>query len=287
MRKGVQILWALLSNGNLKGFFKGRIYQGPLKHFCVPGMNCYSCPGALGSCPIGAMQAVADGKKRRFPFHVAGYLAAIGLLAGRFVCGWLCPFGLIQELLHKIPLRKLKIREKEDRMLRYLKYVFLTVFVFALPFFYRNEAGMGIPFFCRYVCPVGTLEGGVPLLLANKGLRNAAGALFGWKMFLLILCVIASMMIFRPFCKYICPLGAFYSLFQRISLLRLSLDEDACVNCGECAKVCGMNVDPVRHQNSAECIRCGECVKVCPKAALSFQRIKKDMNEKHVNEEMI
>ena len=270
IRKAVQSVWGILSNANLRGFLTGKIYTGPLKRFCVPGMNCYSCPGALGACPIGAMQSVFDGRRRKFAFYVVGFLAAIGLFVGRFICGWLCLFGLIEELLYMIPVPKIRVPAKIDKILRYFKYPVLIILVFALPFFYRTDVGTGDPFFCKYVCPVGTLEGGIPLLLANESLRSSLGALFGWKAALLVLCILSSMFIYRPFCKYVCPLGAFYSLFQKISLLRMHCDKDACINCGKCAGICPMNVDPSKTPNSAECIRCGECIKACPKKALAF-----------------
>lgn len=273
IRKLVQALWGIASNGYIPGFIKGKIYRGPLKRFCVPGMNCYSCPGAFGACPIGSMQAVFDSRHRKFAFYVVGFLAMIGLLVGRFICGWLCLFGLVEELLYMIPTPKLHIPEKVDRVLRYLKYAFLLIMVFALPFFFRDDLGMGYPFFCKYVCPVGTLEGGIPLVLLADGLRSAIGLLFAWKFVILILCLIACIFIYRPFCKYVCPLGAFYAMFQRVSVLRLDFDESACVHCGECSAICKMNVDPTLKPNSAECIRCGECTKVCPKHALSFQTV--------------
>ncbi len=274
LRKIIQAGWGLLSNAYVRGFLPGQpfIYSGALKHFCVPGMNCYSCPGALGACPVGALQAVLAGRQRKFPAYVLGYLAAVGLLAGRFICGWLCLFGLIQELLYKIPLPKITIPERVDRPLRYLKYAVLLVLVVGLPLLYRSEYGAGDPFFCKYLCPVGTLEAGVPLVLMNDMLRPALGWLFRWKMLLLIVCILASILIYRPFCKYICPLGAFYSLFRKMSLVRMHVDTDACINCGACSKICGMRVDPHLAPNSAECIRCGECMRVCPVNALSFAR---------------
>ncbi len=140
-------------------------------------------------------------------------------------------------------------------------YVFLDLF---------KNCFTSEPFFCKYICPVGTLEGGIPLVLLNTGFRSAIGALFKWKFALLLLCILASIFIYRPFCKYVCPLGAFYGLFQKISLLRLSIDEDACINCGACKDVCKMDVNPGIAPNSAECIRCGECVSACPKNALTF-----------------
>ncbi|MBP1588175.1 MAG: 4Fe-4S binding protein [Clostridia bacterium] len=272
LRLIVQAAWGLITNGYARGFMPGnpRIYDGPLKHFCVPGMNCYSCPGALGACPIGALQASLTDRNRRFPFYVLGFLTAVGVLVGRFICGWLCLFGLIQELLYRIPTPKLKIPARLDKPLRYLKYAVLAVLVVGLPLLYRTRYGAGIPFFCEFVCPVGTLEGGVPLVLLNNALRPALGWLFVWKMVLLVLCIAASIFIYRPFCKYLCPLGAFYSLFQKFSLLRMNVDAEACTNCGACSRACAMNVDPSRKPNSAECIRCGECMKACPQKALAF-----------------
>lgn len=272
LRKAVQAGWGILTNAYVNGFLPGNpvIYQGPLKQLCVPGMNCYSCPGALGSCPIGSMQAIFDGRTRGIAAYVIGYLAIIGLLVGRFICGWLCLFGLIQELLYKIPTPKLTVPQKPDQILRYLKYLILLVLVFLLPFFYRSQYGVGEPFFCKYICPVGTLEGGVPLVLLNSMLRGALGWLFRWKFLLLVLCVAASIFIYRPFCKYICPLGAFYGLFQKVSLIRMRVDREACVDCGTCAKICKMNVDPHTTPNSNECIRCGACTKACPVHALAM-----------------
>ncbi|MCR4641661.1 MAG: 4Fe-4S binding protein [Lachnospiraceae bacterium] len=286
LRKLVQAGWGAIQNGWVRGLFAGgKIYTGPLKHVCVPGMNCYSCPMALGSCPIGAMQSVFDGRRRSFSFYVLGFLSAVALFAGRFVCGWLCLFGLIQELLYRIPTPKIKIPEKADRLLRWLKYAVLLVLVVGLPLLYRGPYGEGVPFFCKYLCPVGTLEGGIPLALLNEGVRGALGGLFRWKFLILILCILASVFIYRPFCKYLCPLGAFYALFQKVSLCRLHLDREACVHCGLCAKACGMNVDPSKKPDSTECIRCGECVHVCPKGALSLGiKASSKASEKQENE---
>ena len=284
MRKAVQFLNGIVTNGYISGFIPGgpTIYGGPLKRFCVPGMNCYSCPGALGACPIGSLQAALGARDRKFPFYVVGFLAAAGIALGRFICGWLCVFGLIQELLYMIPVPKIEVPEKIDKPLRYLKYAVLAVLVVGLPLFLRDGYGTGDPYFCKYLCPVGTLEGGVPLVLLSDALRPVIGWLFSWKMLLLVICILASVFIYRPFCRYICPLGAVYSLFNRVSMVRMKVDKGLCIDCSACSKVCGMKVDPSKDPNSAECIRCGECKDVCPVHALSFAVIGKEIKKKEI-----
>lgn len=267
-RHRFQILWAFLTNSYLVGFAKGKIYDGKLKNLCVPGLNCYSCPGALGSCPIGAMQAVIGSWNFRMAFYVAGFLVFLGAIMGRFVCGWLCPFGLIQDLLHKIPFVKKISTFRGDRLLRKLKYVIFLVFVILLPMFVVDMLGQGAPYFCKLICPAGTLEGGIPLVLLNSAMRTAVGWLYAWKNVLLVVIVLLSVVIYRPFCKYICPLGAVYSVFNPIAVFRYRVDKEACVHCGACAKACKMQVDPSETPNHPECIRCGSCKKVCPTGAI-------------------
>lgn len=273
-RHRVQALWALLSNSYLIGFFQGKIYQGKIKNLCVPGLNCYSCPGALGACPIGAMQAVIGNWNFKFAFYVSGFLMFVGALMGRFVCGWLCPFGLIQDLLHKIPFPKKIGSFRGDKLLRKMKYVILAVFVILLPMFVVDILGQGLPYFCKLICPAGTLEGGMPLVLMNQSMRSALGGLYAWKNLLLVLTIVVSILIYRPFCKYICPLGAIYSVFNPISVFRYKVDQEKCTGCGVCAKVCKMQVNPVKNANSLECIRCGLCKKSCPVHAIGAVKLK-------------
>jgi len=223
-RHRIQALWALLTNSYLIGFAQGKIYKGKLKNLCVPGLNCYSCPGAVGSCPIGSLQAVIGSWNFKFAFYVAGFLVFIGALIGRFVCGWLCPFGLIQDLLHKIPFPKKIKTFHGDKLLRKLKYVILVVFVILLPLYLVDIIGQGSPYFCKLICPAGTLEGGLPLVLLNKSMRSAVGWLYAWKNVLLAVTIFLSILIYRPFCKYICPLGAVYSVFNPISVSKYRVD---------------------------------------------------------------
>lgn len=268
VRHFFQALWGSITNSYLLGFFSGKIYQGKLKNLCLPGLNCYSCPGALGSCPVGALQASIGERGNKISLYVSGFLIFIGALCGRYVCGWLCPFGLIQDLLHKIPFVRKITTFKGDIILRKLKYVILAVFVILLPMFAVDVTGIGEPWFCKYICPVGTLEGGIPLVLLNGALRSTVGFLYSWKVLILIITVIMSIIIYRPFCKYLCPLGAIYSCFNKVAVFKMQLDEEKCVGCNICSKKCRMNIEPCKNPNSAECIRCRECIISCPKGAL-------------------
>ena len=265
----VQLISAVLVNGYLMGFQKGRIYTGGTKAVCVPVLNCYSCPGALGACPIGSLQSAVGGFNRHFPFYVLGLLMLFGVLLGRAVCGLLCPFGLVQDLLHKLPVPKWTVPKRLDRPVRYLKYAVLLVLVVGLPAFAATETGVTPPYFCKYLCPAGTLGGGIPLLLANPPLRALAGWLFSWKMLVLVIILALSALIHRPFCRYLCPLGAFYSLFNRFSFFQMRLDEDKCIGCKACERSCPMAVEVTKNVNSGECIRCGRCKSVCPTGAIS------------------
>lgn len=269
LRLLIQVLFAALINGYAIGFAKGKIFTGGSKVVCVPVLNCYSCPGAVGACPIGALQAVLGGRKHNFSFYVLGTIMLFGVILGRFICGFLCPFGLIQDLLHKIPLPKVHVPKKIDKPMRWFKYVILAVMVFLFPIFLTNKFGIAPPYFCKYICPAGTLEGALPLLIKNESLRSTIGFLFNWKFGILLTVLLLSVLIHRPFCKYICPLGALYGLFNRFSFYQMKLDKGKCVGCKSCEKVCPMNVEILKNINSSECIRCGRCKAVCPTKAIS------------------
>ena len=268
MRGWIQAGATLLSNIHLSNFFKGGIYQGSGKAVCVPGLNCYSCPAASGACPIGAFQAVAGSSKFGFSYYITGFLILVGVLLGRFVCGFLCPFGWLQDLLHKIPGRKISTGKLKP--LTYVKYAVLIGTVILLPALMINDVGMGDPYFCKYICPQGVLEGALPLAAADAGIRSALGALFTRKLIILMAVGILSVVFYRPFCKWVCPLGAFYGLMNKVSLLGVEVDRGKCVSCGRCAEVCKMDVDITRTPNHGECIRCGKCVTVCPVDALAY-----------------
>ena len=263
----IQVSFFLIQNPLLKNFTNGSIYQGNLKKICTPGLNCYSCPAALTACPIGATQFFLAGSRQSISLFVTGFLLMIAAVFGRFICGYLCPFGLLQDLIYKIKSFKLKT---PLRFLRYLKYIILALFVIILPYFIRHElSGIGDPWFCKFICPSGMVFGAFPLLLTRDYLRELIGLQFFIKTTIAVGVLLTTVFIYRFFCRVLCPLGAFYSLFNPISFLKMHCDKTKCVNCKSCAAACNIVLDPSTKPNSPECIRCGDCVSVCKMGALS------------------
>ncbi len=267
-RRLIQIYAMLLFNANLKGFKTGKIYTGSLKNMCTPGLNCYSCPGASGACPLGALQNSLASSGKTAPYFVFGIIMLYGLLFGRWICGFLCPFGLIQELLHKIPTPKLK-KGRITRVLSYFKYVIFVFFVVILPIAYAFR-NFPLPGFCKYICPAGTLEGAMGLLSnsVNEGYLAMLGPLFTWKFLLMVSFLVACVFVYRLFCRFICPLGAIYGFFNKISFVGVKVDEKSCTDCGICVNKCKMDI---AHVGDHECIFCGECIDVCPTKAISWK----------------
>ena len=189
---------------------------------------------------------------------------------GRLICGWLCPFGLIQEVLYKIKTPKLK-KGPVTRILSYLKYVILVVFVFIIPIAYAFK-DTPLPGFCKYICPAGTIEGGLGLLsnAVNESYFAMLGPIFTWKFLVMVSIVVACIFAFRAFCRFICPLGALYGLFNKISIFGVKVDNSKCINCDKCIRHCKMDV---HHVGDQECISCGECMDVCPTNAIQWKGI--------------
>ncbi|MGN0999927.1 MAG: 4Fe-4S binding protein, partial [Faecousia sp.] len=264
-RKIMQLYFGLLLNANLKGFVTGNIYQGGTKQFCAPGINCYSCPGAVAACPLGSLQGSFSADHSTI-YYVCGIVLLYSVLFGRMICGWVCPFGLVQELLYKIPTPKLK-KSPVTRLLSYLKYAILVFFVFIIPVMYAFR-DTPLPAFCKYICPAGTLEGGIGLLSnkVNASYFSMLGPIFTWKFLLMVSIVVTSVFVFRCFCRFLCPLGGLYGLFNHLSFFGIRVDKSKCTNCGLCVSHCKMDI---HHVGDQECISCGDCVGVCPTKAIA------------------
>jgi ferredoxin-type protein NapH len=274
-RKWVQGVWLLLVNGYWAFPWTRTLYKGPMKVVCSPGLNCYSCPAATAFCPIGTLQQLLLNIRSSIQFgqyyfgtFVLGSIGMLGAVFGRFICGWACPFGLFQELLYKIPSRKYSI----PAPLKWAKYAILFIFVILLPLLLVNDFGIGSPWFCKYICPAGTLQAGIPMLLLQPELRATVGWLFINKLSIALGFSIWSVFASRPFCRIACPLGAFYALFSRWQLIRLQLNQENCTSCGACHRVCPVGIKFNETPDSGECVNCMRCMtEACAFDAISIE----------------
>lgn len=218
-------------------------------HVCGPVFHCYSCPMAFVACPIGILGHFAAW--HMIPFIALGTLILVGAMIGTAVCGWMCPFGLLQDMLGKIPVRKFNLPDWTG----YGRYVALIGLVLVIPFLY----GVGHWLFFCSVCPAGALEGG----MYNVAQQAQAGEPIVWpnaiKMTILIGLIVSSIFILRPWCTVLCPLGGIFALFNRFSAFNLRFNDPSCKTCGACADRCRYGVLPAEDVNNARCIRCLEC----------------------------
>lgn len=269
IRKIIQFAAFFAGNHN----FHTTIYQGKAKSFCFPGLQCYVCPLSNTACPMGSFQhfvamKYTDNALQRIPFYVIGFIGIIGITVGRLACGFLCPFGLFQELLYKIKTHKIRLMKGFS----YIKYIVLVVVAIIIVW------KTGEPWFCK-LCPSGLLSGGIPQLLFDKDLRPLVGWLFYMKYAIALLVVIGVIFIKRMFCRVLCPLGAIWGLFNKISFMRLSVDKDKCIRCGMCYKVCPTEInisdslDNPGVANSLDCVRCLSCKSICPMNAVKVTGI--------------
>ena len=127
----------------------------------------------------------------------------------------------MQDLLYKIKLGPKNKNLPGHQRLRHLRFAVLGILVLTLPAFAMSASGVGQPWFCEWLCPSGTLLGGIPLVLLNDSFRAIIGFRFAWKMLFLIALCLCSIWYYRPFCKYLCPLGALYGLFNPVSTYSL------------------------------------------------------------------
>jgi len=274
-RRFIQTTISFINNSYFGFLFTRKIYQGQLKAICAPGLNCYSCPASIWACPIGSLQTIFSSIRislQNLKFHIGlyviGFLGMLGMVAGRFPCGWLCPFGFLQELIHKVPSRKFNIPD----WTQYGKYIFLGLFVIILPIIIVDEFGYGSTWFCKFICPAGTLEAGIPMLILDPSLRRLVGILYYNKLFILFVLLIAMVFIRRPFCRTICPLGGFYSFFNKISVIRMRHDNNKCVRCNQCFRDCPMHLKFYEGANQLNCIRCFKCYDTsCKFGAISIE----------------
>jgi polyferredoxin len=274
LRTSIQAASTLLFNLHMAGWRDGTLYAGWSKSLCLPGLHCYSCPSAISACPVGTVQnllstpavtgGLASGALLPTLAGVLGMVMLPGFIAGRIACSHACPFGFLQDLLHLIPAPRLR----PGNSLAPASLFMLAVFVLALPLLLRPAPGSGgDPWFCKVVCPAGTVGAGWPLVLFDGGETLRTGFLFAWKSAVAVLVLAASVPVSRPFCRWLCPLGAAWGLAGRVSVFRMRVS-DSCTRCGACGSVCPSGIEIWRNPSSASCIRCGRCVPRCPAGAI-------------------
>lgn len=291
----IQLFFLFFINYDFPAFFrlikskKAVISQLNTKVICFPALNCYSCPSAGYSCPLGSLQFWLNESKENQAFgekinliglYIIGSLLLPAVIFGRFICGFICPFGFFQDILSKISRQNIYIK----RIFRSVKYIILIVFVIWLPLLLVDNFSLG-PVFCKFICPAGTLEGGLPLLAFDKGLRESTSYITLIKFLILFFVLIMSFFSKRFFCKTMCPLGAILGFFNRISVFSIKINKKKCISCGKCSKVCPMNLDVPIEINSSECLRCMECKKVCNVGAIEITnpiKRKGKLNEKSI-----
>jgi polyferredoxin len=223
---------------------------------CSPVFHCYACPLSTFACPIGIVAQFSA--LHIFPFIAIGLLIAVGALFGSLICGWLCPFGFLQDLVAKIPTPRFDL----PKWTSYLRYVMLIATVLAIPYFFGEEHPL---FVCR-ICPAGALEAAVPTMVGQA----IAGEEIIWpnavKLAILILFLIAIFFMRRPWCRLLCPLGAIFSLFNRVSAFFLRFNAGECTYCERCHKLCEYGIEPEKTPNDLRCVRCLECTRCSPEA---------------------
>lgn len=401
-----QVIAAIIFNGYFLIFFQNRelVYKGFLKYIPQPVLNCYFGPLSVFACPIGSFQQLLG--LHLVPWLIIAFFSLVGVLIGRMPCGWLCTFGLWQDLLQKIPvgprtgtrrwiafgitsaialaialgliigvqlpwwpvlffgwlpfealLLFVVLNGKTDIPPRLWLGGFTASLLLAAFAWFKFEPALGIvvgavgmallgltgrsfasgvaaltgallaligpgfrfgplsgillaitfaltlavivllldnwaklhlpstwlkfgylitlagiisyytraPWFCK-LCPQGTLEAGIPQVLWNVrpdiALRSQVFWLYWVKIAILLLVIATAIMVRRPFCRLICPIGAIYSVFNKFSLLHLKVDH-RCTTCRLCARVCPMDIEVHQSPNQLECIRCLECRSRC------------------------
>ncbi|MCK5562292.1 MAG: 4Fe-4S binding protein [Thermoplasmata archaeon] len=222
-------------------------------------LNCQACELAWLGCPIGMLQLYVI--KLQAPFYVFGVILAFGTALGRSICGWLCPFGLILDMCNKVCTHKYT----PPHWLRYIKYVyFIGVIILA--------SLTGYIWWCRYLC-FGALLGVIPYWLTWQTV-SAFWFLYHLGLFSFYL-TFSYFTHGRAWCRYFCPLGAFFSILNPFSVLRRKHDWKWCTQCGLCTSVCPMGLDPTVDDkwSKLDCVKCGRCVKECKSNALSIETV--------------
>lgn len=265
-RKGAQwMVFALARMGVLRASGLCPVYRTSFGTFNF--LNCQACEMATGACPIGMIQWSL--MHMRFPFLAVGIVLMSGAVLGRSVCGWLCPFGFLSDAFDRASLKKFRLPIQAG----YIKFLVLLLIFTAVAW--------PTPYFCAVLCQSGSVFGllpyylttGLPALKLTLSQGGWETTMLGYHILVGSLFIAGAVLVGgRWFCRYLCPLGAWYGLFNYLSPLRVTHQEERCNHCNACSRRCPMDVDLGRSGflDVTGCIRCGRCIKACSMNARSF-----------------
>nr|WP_315020430.1 4Fe-4S binding protein [uncultured Aminipila sp.] len=187
-------------------------------------------------------------------------------MLGRFFCGWMCAFGTLMDFLYfisyKITRRKVKVNYKVDKALKSLKYIVLAISVIFIWTLGQNLFKGSNPW---DIFGIYTSFGEHSVL--NEFVKS------NWiGVGLLGIVVLGGLFIERFFCRYLCPLGAIFSILSKLRIIKIRKTENNCGKCNRCSKACsmGINLNPKEVVTSGECINCFKCTSACPRNNLNI-----------------
>lgn len=218
-------------------------------------------PSVDALCPFGAVETLYTWattgtmvpKLQPSNFILGGAVLVSVLLASNAFCGWVCPLGTVQDVLtgirNRLHLSAVHVPERVDRVLRYGRYVVLVAVIVA-------TVQTGRLIFAEYD-PYVTLFS-LHYIFEPSSALIVAGVLTA-------VILLASVVVDRLWCRYLCPAGAVFAVLGHLSFLRIRRHESACTDCGLCNAPCPVGID-VAHADTVntDCVGCMECVATCP-----------------------
>jgi polyferredoxin len=236
-----------------------------------------------------------------FPWLALASFLIVGVLIGKSLCGWICPFGFVQDLVGFIKRKQADFSSRTHDSMVYMKYFVLGIALFVSVTFSASklmgasggyESAIGIftkaPF--TALSPAETLFGTVPTMilnfrtaLATKSVTDALSGistlppLFWIQIFIMAFVLVFAAYIPRGWCRYFCPHGAIMAVLNRFSFLGLRRDPVKCAKggCRLCVSACPMKVPildlPWEKFSDPECIYCMKCADACHEKAIKLK----------------
>jgi ferredoxin-type protein NapH len=280
-------------------FFNAAFLGLPLLPLLLPVFECYAMPGKTVLCNFGVLQRNLSFDLEVFPAFPLASVAmfiVVGAIVGRAMCGWACPLGFVQDIFtsiaHLLKMKQKELSEKLRHFLTGVKYMVLLAtlaivasvgitYVISRLLGYKYAFSLGICGRAPYcvICPVPVFFVTVPSLLNalfTGGTLPQMPLTFYIGLSAFMVFVVLSLITKRFWCRYLCPLGALMSLFNKLSLLHIKKRKHDCTTfCKghqkECDDSCPMGINISRQEelsSNSECILCYNCSEPCPKKAI-------------------